>query len=233
MKLFTLRHSAPIFVAVAIGLFSTPAPAQQKSAADLDRDAKDAIFNSEEWRKARDGFTEWLSIQQKYTPEQVAQIKAAFDKQVSAMTAPQLRAYLDEMNTKLAIMLGPEAQEARNYIANYMSLSSAKRRAELRKKLPDFGSMTPAQMDQALNELLIQIRGRKTAAAQQQQFQQQRVAQNQQALQQAQASQERALQRAVSSGNQSSRTGFVPQRAQMPTYGGPGWAGGGLRWGIW
>lgn len=213
-----------IGAALVFSALAALAPAQQQpAAADAEDAARKAIFASPEWRQAMTDFNNWLSVQQKYTPEQVAGIRSEFDRLVSTMTAAELRDYMELMKSKLAVLMSPRAQEARFFIADYISKSSPRRQAEIRAELPDFSTMTPAQMELALEKIMARIRGRKEKAAQQRTLQAERVQMNQQALAQSRASQERALNRAISSASRNNtRTPFVPQRPAAPTYAGSG-----------
>jgi pyruvate/2-oxoglutarate dehydrogenase complex dihydrolipoamide acyltransferase (E2) component len=135
---------------------TTPAaPATTKSttqpAADPAKKAK--ILNSPRWRRAMFETNEWLSAQPFYSPEQVAQIKADLSERVAKMSASDLEFMLDDMDAKFKVMETKEAQEARAWLAQYLSVLADKKREEVLKEMPNIATMTAAQLSQEIQKI--------------------------------------------------------------------------------
>jgi hypothetical protein len=133
-----------------------PAPKQAASTAGAradDAERKSEILNSAQWRRAMFEFKEWLSAQQLYNAQQVEQIKARFNQRVAAMSADELSFLLSDMEAKFQIIDSPQAQEARAWMAQYLSVMSDKKRAEVLKKMPNVATMTAAQLQAELTKI--------------------------------------------------------------------------------
>ena len=128
---------------------SQQVPAQPAPTAD-DAANKAEILNSQNWRRAMFEFKEWLSTQQIYDPRQVQQIKARFNQRVARMTASEVQNLLADMAAKFQILNSPQAQEARAWMAQYLSVMSDRKRAEVLKDIPNVTTMTAAQLQQEL-----------------------------------------------------------------------------------
>lgn len=145
-------------------------PAAAPSASSIDDAArKNAILSSTRWRRAMFELNEWLSGQQIYTPRQVQKMKQDFTAKVNHMTADQLEMTLADMEAKFQIMQSPQAQDARAWLARYLSILSDKKREEVLSQLPNLETMTAGQLQQTI----ARIEGRKAAEEQQAQTVQQ------------------------------------------------------------
>lgn len=142
------KYGAAVLTTVGFGLFAAAAWAAADDAA-----AKQQILDSPAWREAMRGFNEWLSVQVTYDKDQVAQIKAQTKQKINKMSAAQLRAYLDDMRKKLAILGSKEGIEARSWAEGYLNVLTAARAEKFRQQLPDVANMTAAQVQQALYDL--------------------------------------------------------------------------------
>jgi hypothetical protein len=126
---------------------------------------KNAILASPQWRRAMFEMNEWFNAQKMYTPAQVAKTKADFAATVQRASAADLQLILDDINSKLKILETPEAQDARAWLAHYLSILSKQKREEVLKKLPKIGTMTAPQLAQEVAA----IEERRAATEQQQQ----------------------------------------------------------------
>jgi hypothetical protein len=142
---------------------AAPAAAQPHTTVD-DGVRKAEILGSQRWRRAMFEMNEWLSAQRLYTPEQVAKIKTDFRAKVNRMTAGELQFMLDDMDAKFQILETPQAQDARAWLAQYLSILSDKKREEVIGRLPNIGTMTAAQLQQQI----AMIEERRAAQSQQQ-----------------------------------------------------------------
>ena len=106
---------------------------------DLARKAE--IMNSQRWRRAIFELGEWLSSQRIYTPQEVRNIKADFNKRVTAMSSYELEYLLDDLDAKFKILETPEAKDARQWVGQYLSVMSDQKRAEVIKDVPDVVKM--------------------------------------------------------------------------------------------
>ncbi|MEX2113656.1 MAG: hypothetical protein WD845_10750 [Pirellulales bacterium] len=143
-------------------------PAQAAAPANSSLDdatRKSEMLASSRWRRAMFELNEWLSGQQIYSPQQVTKWKKDFSANVHRMTADQLELTLADLEAKFQIMQTPQAQDARAWLARYLSILSDKKRAELLSKLPNIETMTAAQLQQTIER----IEGRKAAEQKQQQ----------------------------------------------------------------
>ena len=198
---------------------STPAAQPPESAAnnddgESDLEQKVAIMNSPRWRRAIFELGEWLSAQAIYTPTQVRNIKADFNRKVENMSPHDLEYLLDDLDAKFKILDTPEAQDARSWVAQYLSVMSDQKRAQALKDVPNVVTMTAGQLQQEIQKI-----ERKRSSLQQQQaaFDEGR----QQLVQRAQAARQ---QTAAASAAAMRGTGNV---SYSPYRGGGGGGGGG------
>jgi hypothetical protein len=141
--------------------------APQKAASSADAARKAEILNSYRWRRAMFERNEWLSAQTIYDKKKVEEIKADLAAQVATMSADDLQFMLDDMEAKFQILESKDAQEARAWLSHYLSIRTKARREEIIKSMPDFATMSAAQLSQEIVKI-DQKRGR--IAAQQAQF---------------------------------------------------------------
>ena len=111
---------------------------------DLARKAE--IMNSPRWRRAIFELGEWLSAQPIYSPEQVRQIKADFNRRVGGMSSFELEYLLDDLDAKFKILDTPEARDARDWLGQYLSVMSDRKRAEALRDVPDVVKMSAGQL---------------------------------------------------------------------------------------
>jgi uncharacterized protein YdiU (UPF0061 family) len=126
-------------------------------------------------------FGQWLAMQVVYTPKQADQMKAKLAAEVNRMSAAELQQFLDQWDAKLKVLLGSDAAEAREWLAQYLSVIADGYRPKFLKKLGirDVTNLTAAQIEDELD----------TLRAERMDFQQQRAffdAGRQRSLQQAQ-----------------------------------------------
>jgi hypothetical protein len=116
-----------------------------------DEAAKRQIMASPEYREAQAAFREWLSVQQMYDEGQIKELRTELDQRIEGMSASELEEFLLAVREKLNILLSPEAQEARKWAANYMSVLATHKAEEFKKKLPDVVNMTNSELEQYLD----------------------------------------------------------------------------------
>jgi hypothetical protein len=146
-------HSGPL-VAQQAGGKPAPQQAPARPAAGADDAARKAeILASPQWRRAMFEFKEWLSAQQIYDAKQVDAMKARFNERVAAMSAVELENLLADMQAKFQILNSPQAQEARAWMASYLSVMSDKMRAEVLKDIPNVATMTAAQLQREVMKI--------------------------------------------------------------------------------
>lgn len=152
------------------GTISTPPDATNSENDDGDERAKGdlakkaEIMNSSRWRRAIFELGEWLSAQAIYTPAQVRTIKADFNRAVEGMSSHDLEYLLDDLDAKFRILDAPEARDARAWVAQYLSVMSDRKRAEVLKDVPNVVTMTAGQLQQEIRKI-----EQKRASLQQQQ----------------------------------------------------------------
>ena len=130
------------------------APQKPKVTDDDGNLAKKAeIMNSPRWRRAIFELGEWLSAQAIYTPTQVRNIKADFNRKVEKMSPNDLEYLLDDLDAKFKILDTPEARDARSWMAQYLSVMSDQKRAEALKDVPNVVTMTAGQLQQEIQKI--------------------------------------------------------------------------------
>ena len=127
------------------------APATGEDDGDLAR--KMEIMNSPRWRRAIFELGEWLSSQQIYTPPEVHNIKADFNKRVARMSSYELDYLLDDLDAKFKILDTAEAKDARQWVGQYLSVMSDQKRAEALKDVPDVVRMSSSQLQQEIDKI--------------------------------------------------------------------------------
>jgi hypothetical protein len=193
----------------------TPTPQESKAADDgeSDLEQKVAIMNSPRWRRAIFELGEWLSAQAIYTPTQVRNIKADFNRKVEKMSSHDLEYLLDDLDAKFKVLDTPEAQDARSWVAQYLSVMSDQKRAEALKDVPNVVTMTAGQLQQEIQKI-----EQKRSSLQQQQvaFDEGR----EQLVQQAQAARQQTAAASSAAMSRASNVSYSPYR------GGGGGGGG-------
>lgn len=137
----------------------------QEAEAEVTADpAKRAIFASKEWREVRNALRQWLSVQDIYSPAEVAAMKAQIESKITAMSADELQQFMDDVRDRLKVLLSPEGEEARSWLAQYTAVRTLSKE-QWEKTRPDVVHMTAQQ----LKEKLLQINQQRAAVAQQNQ----------------------------------------------------------------
>ena len=185
-------------------------PPSAKSATLPDDAAKKAaILGSYRWRRAMFEMNEWLSAQPFYDKKHVEEIKARLAARVAKMSAGELAFMLDDLDAKFQILDSKPAQEARAWMAQYLAVLSDKKREEVLKDLPNFATMTAAQ----LNQEVMKIQQKRAARAKEQAaYEQTRTEQVGAALQA-----DRAAQQAYSREQNRPAATFSPYRSPPQT----------------
>ena len=142
---------------------SDKASATQAAVDDAARKAE--ILASPRWRRAMFELNEWLGAQKLYTPAQVTKIKQNFTAKVNRLSAQDLQFMLDDMDAKFKVLETPQAQDARAWLAQYLSILSDKKREEVIGKLGNVATMTAPQLEAQIAA----IEQRRAASARQQQ----------------------------------------------------------------
>lgn len=123
--------------------------------------AKRAILESPRWQRMMFEFKQWLSVQKIYNDQQVVDLKRNFNQHVAEASPSELQFILDDMEAKFQIIDSQPAQDARAWMAHYLSIVTQKKRDELLKDVPNIATMTAAQLQQEV----MRIERKKAAAA--------------------------------------------------------------------
>jgi hypothetical protein len=134
------------------GGFSGAVLAQQAAPRD-EATQKDELLDSPRWRQAMFELNEWLRTQSIYSRDQVGQIRADLAARVDAMSLAELQAMLGDLEAKLRILDTPQARATRSWFGQYLSVLAVRRRDEVLREIPDFATMTPAQLQQVLDKI--------------------------------------------------------------------------------
>ncbi len=114
---------------------------------------KAEILKSQRWRRAMFELNEWFSTQKIYNKQQAAQMKANLSAHVAKMSAAEVQAVLDDLDAKFQVLDTPEAQEARAWMAQYLSYFSDKKRKEMLKDVPNVATMTASQLAEEIRKI--------------------------------------------------------------------------------
>lgn len=143
------------------------APAARTAAAPASEAAKRAeILNSQRWQRAMFGINEWLTAQPFYDKKEVERIKADTDAKIAKASANELNLMLDDMEARLQILSTQTAQDSLAWVARDLAQYAPKKREELLKKLPHYGTMNAAQLSVAV----MRIQEKKASLAKEQAF---------------------------------------------------------------
>ncbi len=112
--------------------------------------ARRQLLESDRWRQARRALNEWLSIQQLYSPDEVAVLRSEFRARVERMSPTELMDQLENLEDKLSVLASPEVEEARRWLSQFLSVQAKYSEAELRQRRPDIANMTASQIRQEL-----------------------------------------------------------------------------------
>jgi hypothetical protein len=129
-----------------------------------DAQARAAILDSPEWRRAMFEVNEWFRTQQVYTPAQVEEVRLAFQQRMADASAAELKLVLADLQAKLALMDSPQAREARAWMAEYVAVMSNRKREQVLSQLPNLGTLTSQQ----LHDELVRIQNKRADLEQRQ-----------------------------------------------------------------
>lgn len=194
----------------------------QPAANDPREAARQQILLSQRWQQAVRNMNQWLSIQQLYSPQEVAVLRSEFHSRVARMSPEELEKQLNEIEAKLAILASPEAEDARRWMAQFLAVQAKYSEAELRARRPDVARMTASQIQQELANFQKRRGGMQMsqAAVQQGRALQVQNAQNMQAQRQQAA--ERARQSASRAADvAASRNQIQTNTNNVPPFSGP------------
>jgi hypothetical protein len=154
-----------------VGWLSSPTQGQetqptQAAAASADQQGPEhrEILESDRWQRMGRTLNEWLSVQQVYTAEQVAAIRARLSARASQMTPRELEEFMKDMEERLEVLTSPEAEEARQWLAHFFA-TRRNPEAQLRRSRPDVLNMTASQIRQELQWLQQHRAGRQQSNA--------------------------------------------------------------------
>ena len=128
----------------------SPNPVPAQGATDSAAAQRAEILKSERWRRVMFQMNEWLSAQPFYDKKQVEQIKANQSAAVAKMSAGDLEFMLEDMEAKFRILQSKEAQDARAWMWQNLSVLTDKKREEVLKGMPNIATMTAPQLSQQI-----------------------------------------------------------------------------------
>jgi hypothetical protein len=134
------------------GIPSATSNAPPSAAQDLAAQRAE-ILESACWRRAIFELNEWFRTQTIYTPEEVAELRSEFLDRVDKMSVQELQGVISDMDAKFQILNSPEVQQLRAWFGQYLSMLADRRRDELLRDIPNFATMTPAQLTQEIMKI--------------------------------------------------------------------------------
>ena len=124
--------------------------------------AREKILQSTRWRRLRRSFDEWLSVQNIYTEQQVAELKTRLDQRIQPMSAIELEDFMDDTEERLNVLMSDKATDARNWLS-FLTMEGRQRRLAQDGELPDAFDLTVSQLRQELRQFQQQRAGRAAA----------------------------------------------------------------------
>jgi len=104
------------------------------------------------WDQIMQLFDEWAAVQQIYTPAQVSQWRAQILSKAASLPPADAQRLAIDLQTKLHVMLGAEARDARKWLADTLAVASDSYAKQIKAGLPDPRNMTAAQLQARLDE---------------------------------------------------------------------------------
>jgi hypothetical protein len=150
---------------------ASAASAPTATAADATKKA--ALLASDAWKRLESEFNEWVSVQVVYTPQQMAEAKAAMRAEIEKMSAPQLEQFISETDGKLKLLMSKDTLEARAWLGQYLSHRTDAYRQKLFGDTPDLFNMTSAQIEDKALRLTSKLRSQQRQQASHDAFQSQ------------------------------------------------------------
>jgi len=162
------RPSADFLIRLTRGktpAVGTPAP-QPPAPSPADEAEKAKLLAGETWKNVEAEFQKWAAIQVLYTPRQFEQMKARLIAQIKQMTAPELKKFITELDSRLKLLLSKDAVEAQAWLGQYLSVLADPYREKFVGQVPDFFNMTSAQIEEEFLRLKSKILSQQQAQAQ-------------------------------------------------------------------
>ena len=166
MKLSRTNTSTLVASIVVVAIPASLAYSQSPPAKDSDPQAaaRQKVLDSDRWKQTRADLNEWLSIQQLYTPEEVAVMREQFADKTSKMSAKELEELMKDLDERLKVLKSPEAEEARQWFAQHLAVV-ANPDSVRQNKRPDVANMTASQIRHELQTFQQQRAARLQAQA--------------------------------------------------------------------
>jgi hypothetical protein len=152
LAIATVLAAIGCFSSLAWGQTSPAASGTEIPAADANAAARRQIVESDRWKQMRSAFDQWLSVQQIYTMDEVASMRAELNDRARAMSPQELEGLLSEMEQRLAVLTSPEAEQARMWVSQFLAVQAKHSDEELRQMRPDVMNMTAGQIRNELQQ---------------------------------------------------------------------------------
>ncbi len=122
------------------------------SSIDAQEATRRKILDSDRWRRTNRELNDWLSVQQIYSPDEIDAIKSSFAQRIAKMSPRELEDFLKDMESRLSVLTSPEADDARQWLAQFMAVARNPEQ-QLGRNRPDVLNMTASQIRQELQWL--------------------------------------------------------------------------------
>lgn len=178
--------------------------------------ARQEILQSDAWKTMRNDFQRWLAIQKIYSRDEVTQIVNELNDRALSLSPSELQGLLSDMQSRLEVLLSPQADDARQWVSQYLRTG---REQQVREQRPDVMSMSADQIRAELQRLeQRQVARQQSNAA----FESIRAMQAQNALN-AQAARQQSQQQFVESQSRAARNSqlrspYAPRPQDLPNY---------------
>jgi hypothetical protein len=96
-------------------------------------------------------FHDWLTVQNIYSPEEIAQMKARLRQRIQEMSAPQLKDFMDDAEERLHLLLSGEATQARSWLS-FFTPQARREMISPQGAPPDVFGMSVNQLRQELDQ---------------------------------------------------------------------------------
>jgi len=173
MHLSIYKALAPALLLALIGWFASPTLGQapndasaksDSSSADSQAAARRKILDSDRWRRTQSELNEWLAVQTIYSPDEVAAIKVNLHDSMATKSPRELEDLMKDMEGRLSVLMSPEAEDARQWLAQFMAVARNPEE-QLGRTRPNVLNMTAGQIRQELQWLQQTLEARQQAQA--------------------------------------------------------------------
>jgi hypothetical protein len=97
-------------------------------------------------------FDDWAAVQKRYDADQIDAFRAKLVDNAERLTGDEYESFLDDLHSRLQVLLSAEAREARDWLDRMVAVSAPKKVNQIKAKLPDVARLTASQIEDQIDE---------------------------------------------------------------------------------